>query len=81
MDELLLEVLGRNRLLGDLAQRHHRIFVVVALDRDLPAGGDHPRAMAREQDEIEPVLDLVDAVFDGDTGHSAAPGAGLSRWP
>ena len=35
MDEFLLEVLGRNRRLRDFAQRHDRIFVVIALDRDL----------------------------------------------
>jgi DNA polymerase III delta subunit len=26
--------------------------------------------MAREQHEIEPVFDFVDAVFNGDTGHA-----------
>ena len=32
-------------------------------------GGDQAGAMAREQDELEPVLDLVDAIFDGHTSH------------
>jgi hypothetical protein len=25
--------------------------------------------MARQQNQIKPVLDLVDAIFDGNTGH------------
>src|ERR1700685_245374 len=69
VDEFLLEVLGRNRLIGDLAQRHHRVLVVVAVDGDLGAGRDHARAVAGEQDQIEPVFDLVDAIFDGHAGH------------
>ena len=69
MDQFFLEVLGRNRLFGDLAQRHDRVLVVVPLDGDLGAGRDHARAVAGEQDQIEPVLDLVDAIFNGDTGH------------
>ena len=56
-------------VVGDLAQRHDRVLVVVAVDRDLGAGRDHPRAVARQQHEIEAVFDLVDAVFDGDAGH------------
>jgi hypothetical protein len=28
--------------------------------------------MARQQHEIESVLDLVDAIFNGDTGHGLA---------
>ena len=62
---------GETACLGDLAQRHDRVFVVVAVDGDLGAGRDHPRAVAGEQNEIEAVFDLVDAIFDGDTGHSS----------
>src|SRR5262245_31593941 len=69
MHQLFLEVVGRYRLLGDLAQRHHRVLVVVAVDRDLRAGRDHARAMARQKHEIEAVLNLVDTVFNGDAGH------------
>ena len=69
MDQFFLEVVGRDRRLGDLAQRDHRVLVVVAVDRDRGAGRDHARAVARQQHEIEPVFDLVDAVFNGDAGH------------
>src|SRR5262249_45161232 len=38
MNQLLLEVIGRDCLLGNFAQRNHRILVVVAVDRDLRTG-------------------------------------------
>ena len=79
MDEFLLEVLGRNRLFGDLTQRHDRVLVVVAVDGDLAAGGDHARAMAGEQNEIEAVFDLVDAIFDGHTGHKCISWRGIRQ--
>ena len=56
---------------GDFPQRHDRVFVVVALDRDLRARRDHTRAVAGQQDQIEAVLNLVDAIFNGDSGHFA----------
>ena len=62
MDEFLAQVLGRNRLLGNLAQRYHRVLVVVAFNRDLRAGGDQSRAVTRQQNEIEPILDLIDTI-------------------
>src|SRR5262249_11464444 len=69
VNELLLEVVRGYRSLGDFPQGDDRIFVVVALDGDLRAGRNHSRAVACQQHEIEAVLDLVDAVLDGDTGH------------
>src|SRR5262249_10218909 len=42
---------------------------------------DHARAMAREQHEVEPVVDLVDAVLNGDTSHGVAtPLTGLTEF-
>src|SRR5262249_14012429 len=80
VDQLLLEVVGRYRLFGDLAQRHHRVLVVVALDRDLRTRRDHPRAVACQQHEIETVLDLVNAVLDGNAGHGrVAPAMELMK--
>ena len=58
------------RLVADLAQRHDGILVVVAVDGDRRAGGNHAGAVAGQQHEIEPVLDLLNAVFDGDAGHA-----------
>src|SRR6476660_5903621 len=69
MDEFLLEVVGRDGRLRDIAQSHDRVLVVVPLARDLRAGRDHASAVARQQHEVETVLDLVDAILNGDTGH------------
>jgi hypothetical protein len=69
MQQLFLQVAGRDRLFGDLPQRNHRVLVVVAVERNRGAGGNHARAVGSEQHEVEPVLDLVDAIFNGDTGH------------
>src|SRR5690606_15333251 len=66
--------LGRaNRLLGDLAQGDDRILVAIAIDGELPARRNLPRALGGEQDEIETVRNLVDAIFDGHACHEAAP--------
>jgi hypothetical protein len=35
MNELFLEIVGRDGSLGYLTQRHDRIFVVVAINRNL----------------------------------------------
>ena len=45
MDKVFLQIPGRNGRVGDFAQRHHRVFVVVAIDGDLgtrmtPSGRD-----------------------------------------
>ena len=60
---------GRQRLVGDLAQRHHRVLVVVAVDGDLRALRDQPGAVAGQQHQLEAVVDLVDAIFNGYAGH------------
>ena len=58
MDQLLLQIVRRNRRLGDLAQRHDRVLVVVALDRDRrrrtrPCARDGSRA-ARDRSGSRP---------------------------
>ena len=69
VDQVFLEVVRRQRLVGDLAQRDDRVLVVVAVDGDLRALRDQAGAVAGEQHQLEAVVDLVDAVFNGDAGH------------
>jgi len=69
VDQIFLEIAGRNGGLGDFAQRHDRVFIVVAVDGNLRSGRNHARAMARQKNEIETIFNLVDAVFDRDSGH------------
>ncbi len=59
---------------GDLAQRHDRVLVVVALERQLGARRHVARALRREQHELEPVGDFDDAIFDGDARHGDSKG-------
>src|SRR6185437_2168109 len=70
LDERILQVVEADGLVGDLAQRHHRVLVVVALEGDLRARGDVPRALRREQHQLEAVGDLEDAIFDGYASHT-----------
>ena len=69
MHQLFAQVFGRDRLVGNLAQRDNGIFVVVAIDGELRARRNHPRPMGRKENQIESVVDLVDAIFDGDARH------------
>src|SRR6516162_9203698 len=81
MDEFLSQVFRRNRLFGDLAKRHDGVLVVVAFHSDLRARRHQPCAVARQQNEIEPVLDLVDAIFNRDAGHRvSAPRLTIIAW-
>src|ERR1700756_281968 len=54
---------------GDLAQREHRRLVVLEREGGLRAVGEPPGALRREQHQLEEVLDVVQAVFYGDSGH------------
>src|SRR3954454_4447632 len=80
VDELLLEVVRGDRLVGDLAQRDDRVLVAVAVDRQRRAGRDQAGAVACEQHELEPVLDLVDAIFDGHASHARLLSRVFRRW-
>ncbi len=70
VNQFLAQVVRRDGHVGDLAQRHHRVLVVVALDGDRCAGRYHARPVTRQQHEIKPVFNLVDAVFNGNAGHA-----------
>ena len=71
LDQALVQDLRLDRRLGDLAQRHDRVLVAVALDGQLGAARDLARALRGQQDQIEPVGNLVDAIFDGNARHRA----------
>ena len=72
MNELFLEVLGRDRLLRDRATPRPG-SCRCRFDGDLGPGGNHARAVAREQNQIEAVFNLVHAIFDGNAGHWLVP--------
>src|ERR1700757_913398 len=59
---------------GDLAQREHRRLVVLERQGGLRAVGEPPGALRRQQHQLEEVIDVVQAVFYGDSGHGIASG-------
>ena len=69
VDEIFLQVAGRQGLVSDFTERNDGILVVVTIDRDGSALRDQPSAMAGEKNEFEAIVDLVDAILDCDTGH------------
>ncbi len=46
-----------------------RVLVVVAINRDRGTGGDHPRAMRSNQNEIKSIFDLINTIFNCDASH------------
>jgi hypothetical protein len=69
MDEVFPKVVGYDLLVGDLAQGNDWVLVVVALDYDLGAGGNGAGAVSRQQNELEAIGNLIDAILDGNTSH------------
>ena len=67
IDQLLVALAG-----GDFAQRHHGRLVLVlgVVEGRLDAGRQLAGALGGHQDQLEAVLDDVQAIFDGDAGHS-----------
>ena len=61
----------RHRLPRDLAQRHDRVLVVVAIDRQFLAPAQVARTLRGEQHQLEPVGNFLNAIFDGDARHTA----------
>ena len=54
---------------SDLAQGHDCGLVVLPAQRGLGTIRQPARALGGQQHELEQVIDVVQAVFDGDTGH------------
>src|SRR5690606_37289615 len=69
MDEILVQVLGRNGAVADFAQGNNGILVVVARDGNLGARGNHARTVSGHENQVKAVLDLFNAVFNGDACH------------
>jgi hypothetical protein len=59
-----------DRRIGDLTQRHDRVLVVVAVEGERRAGRDVASPLGRQHDQLEPVRDLQDTIFNGDARHS-----------
>ncbi len=73
LDEVLFQGRAVDGLLRDLAQGDDGVLVVVAVDGQLLPAAEVARALGGEQDELEPVGNLLDAVFDSHARHRRAP--------
>src|SRR3546814_2493464 len=64
-DERFLQILGTNRLLGDLAQRDDGVLVAVAIDGQFRAARDFARAVRSEEhtSELQSLMRNSYAVF------------------
>ena len=69
--EVLAQMVRLKPAIGDLAQGDDRILVIVAMHRQRRAGRQHPCAVGGEEHEVKTVRHFLDAVFDGDAGHSS----------
>ena len=69
-NEIVLEIVWRDRLLGDLAQRNDRILVAIPINGQLCTAGNRPRALSSEKNEVKPVGNLVDTIFDSNARHA-----------
>ena len=67
-DQGFARIFGPDGVFGDFAQRHDWVFIPVPLDKRGRAGRNLPGAMGRQQDQREPVGDLIDAIFYRDAG-------------
>jgi len=68
--ELDQHQLAQNVDRDDLAQCDDRILVVVAVDGKFLAAAQVARALRGEQNQLEAVGNLLDAVFDSDARHA-----------
>src|SRR5690606_31376543 len=79
VNQVFVQVFGRNGAVADFTQRNDRILVVVTRHSDLCAGGKHARAVCGHEDEVEAVVDLFNAVLNGDAGHERLHEVGKER--
>ena len=70
-DDRFLKFLGLDHFLGDFAQRDDRVLVAVAVDGQIGAARNLARALGGNQHQVEPVRDLVHAIFNRNARHSS----------
>src|SRR5205085_9603528 len=69
VDDGYQELARANSLVGDLAQRDDRVLVAVTVDGQIRSARNLPRTLRGEQDQVEPVRDLVDTIFNSNARH------------
>jgi hypothetical protein len=72
-DRALTQFFWLDQLVGDLSQGDNRVFITVTIDKEFGTTGNLTRALGGEQNQIEPVWNLVDAIFDCYARHETLP--------
>jgi len=58
-----------DQAVGDFAQGDHgRLVVLLGYER-IGASGQLSGATSRDHDQRKPVIDVIETIFDGDSGH------------
>jgi hypothetical protein len=57
----------------DLAERNHRVLVIVRLNGRMRTACEHARAMRGNEQELKPIGYFVDAILDGHARHGLFP--------
>ncbi len=70
VDEAVFQRVKVEITISNFAQGHDRVFVVVAVERQLGTGRDIPGAVRSQQNEIKTVRNFLDTIFNGDAGHT-----------
>ena len=73
LNHRLLELFWVDGLLGDFAQRDHRVLVVVPINGKRGARRNIPCTLGSRHDEIESIGYSEDAILNGNAGHSGPP--------
>lgn len=73
VDHRLRQFSRRHGLFSDLAQGDDRVFIAVTVQRQFGTAGNLARALSRQQHQVKPVGNLVNAIFNGDACHEPTP--------
>ena len=67
----LVQHLGADQAVGHFTQGDHGGLVVLALHPGLVPHGQLPGALGGDQDQLEAVVDVFQAIFNGNAGHES----------
>src|SRR4029077_4783680 len=63
------QVFQADRVLSDFAKCDHRVLIVIAVEGQRSTRGDFAGTLRREQDQLEPIRNFENTIFDGNTRH------------
>jgi len=70
MNQFLAQVFRENRGVGRFPAAETTGFLsLIAINRELRPGRNHTGAMCGQQNQVEPVVDFINAIFHGDARH------------